>query len=60
MSLDILFFYGNDTLTTTNRGGTALFVKNNITEYIYDIDITCCDQIWFRVSFMPNVIFGGC
>ena len=53
-------FYGNDTLTTTNRGGTALLVKNNIAEYIYDIDITCCDQIWFRVSFMPNVIFGGC
>ena len=28
-------FYGNDTLTTTNRGGTALLVKNNIAEYIY-------------------------
>ena len=53
-------FYGNNTLTTTNRGGTALLVKNNIAEYIYDIDITCCDQIWFRVSFMPKVIFGGC
>ena len=53
-------FYGNDTLTTTNRGGTALLVMNNIAEYIYDFDITCCDKIWFRVSFMPNVIFGGC
>ena len=53
-------FYGNDSLTTTNRGGTALLVRNNIAEYIYDVDITCCDQIWFRVSFMPNVIFGGC
>ena len=51
---------GNDILTTTKWGGTALLVKNNMAEYICDIDITCCDQIWLRVSFMPNMIFGGC
>ena len=53
-------FTGNNSTTTSNRSGTALLVKHNIAEFIYDIDRSVNDQIWFRLSFVPNVIFGGC
>ena len=53
-------FIGNNSTTTSNRSGTALLVKHNIAEFIYDIDRSVNDQIWFRLSFVPNVIFGGC
>ena len=53
-------FIGNNSTTTSNRGGTALLVKRNIAKFIYDIDRFVNDQICFFLSFVSNVIFGGC
>ena len=43
-----------------HRGGVALLVRNALFKYITDIDVTVIDQIWFRLTSMPSVLFGGC
>ena len=43
-----------------NRGGVALLVKHCLSKYLTNVDVAECDQIWFRLTLAPNVLFGGC
>ena len=43
-----------------NRGGVALLVKHCLYKYINNVDVTDCDQIWFRLTIAHNALFGGC
>ena len=52
--------HGNYTHTTHNRGGTFLLVKKCLEKFMFDVDISTSDQIWFRFRFMPDVLFGAC
>ena len=47
-------------VNSPNRGGTAFLIRNEMSEFVYDIDRSINDQIWFRLSFIPEVLFGGC
>ena len=65
MSMDQILWNGptyNSSNRTNNskRGGTTILVRNNISECVYDIDRSMSDQIWFGLSYMPNVLIGGC
>ena len=42
------------------RGGSALLIKNNLVDCISWMDTTTDGQIWLRLSFLPDVIIGGC
>ena len=53
-------FNGNTCANSPNRGGIVILVRNGIAEFLYDIDRSINDQIWFRLSFIPEVLFGGC
>ena len=61
VSISVPGFYVIQGKTVTcNRGGVAILVKNYLYEYIHGVDLTMNDQIWFSISFLPDVIFGGC
>ena len=53
-------FNGNSCVNSPNRGGTALLIRNDMSEFVYDTDRPINDQIWFRLSSIPEMLFGGC
>ena len=46
--------------TYGTHGGVAILFRNHIFESVCMVDISCEEQIWFKLSFLPNVLFGGC
>ena len=43
-----------------NHGGVAILFRNSIYNEVNMIDKSCNEQIWFKLSFLPNILFGGC
>ena len=43
-----------------NRGGTCVFIKHWLNKYMFDVDISIADQVWFRLKCVPGVLFGSC
>lgn len=43
-----------------NRGGTCVLVRDYLSRYLYDIDMSIADQVWFRLNCVPCVLFGAC
>ena len=41
------------------RGGVAVLVKTSLAKYVQGVEMLQ-DQVWFRLSFWPNCILGGC
>ena len=53
---------GFEVLRSSNhgmRGGVAVLVKNNLWRFVFDVQ-SLKDQVWFKLSFMPDVRIGGC
>jgi len=46
--------------TASRRGGTIVFIKNYLANYVYNIDIGIVDQVWFQLHCVPGVMFGAC
>ena len=44
----------------SRRGGTIVFIKNYLANYVYNIDIGIVDQVWFQLHCVPGVMFGAC
>ena len=42
------------------RGGSALFIRNNLVDCITWMDTSAEGQIWLTLSFLPYVMIGGC
>ena len=43
-----------------NRGGTCVLVKYCLNRFIYDVNVSIPDQIWFKIKCFPGVLFGAC
>ena len=43
-----------------DRGGTCVFIKKYLNNFLYSIDKSIPDQIWFRLRCLPGVLFGAC
>ena len=43
-----------------NRGGTCVFIKQYLNNYVIDMDISFADQVWFRLKCVPGVLYGAC
>ena len=41
------------------RGGVAVLVKNNLWRSVFDVQ-SLHDQVWFKLSYMPDVRIGAC
>ena len=50
-------FNGNMCVNSPNRGGTAFLMRNDMSEFVYDIGQSINDQISFCLSFIPEVVF---
>ncbi len=52
--------YKNSDKQNSNRGGTCVFVRLCLNKYLFDVDFSCTDQIWFKLKIAPGVLFGSC
>ena len=43
-----------------NRGGTCVLIKDYLKRYVFDMDVSIADQVWFRIKGIPGVLFGAC
>ena len=43
-----------------NHGGVALLFRNHIFDNLAMVDKSCDEQIWFKLTTMPDILFGGC
>ncbi len=43
-----------------HRGGTIVFVKNCLSQYMSSVDLGVDDQVWLRLECAPNILFGFC
>ena len=43
-----------------NRGGTCVFIKRYLMMYVFDVDLSIADQVWFKLKCVPGVLFGAC
>ena len=43
-----------------NRGGTCVFIRHSLNKYVFDIDMSSADQVWFKLKCVPGVLFGSC
>ena len=44
----------------SRHGGIAMLIRNCLFNSICHVDKSCDDQLWFKLSFLPDVLFGGC
>ena len=51
--------YLNPSKVNDKRGGVALLVKASLLDYMYNIDMSVEDQIWFQLRYYPEYVFGG-
>ena len=42
----------------SDRGGTAVMVKNCLSNFVYNVDYSIGDQVWFQMSNVEEVLFG--
>ena len=53
---------GFEVLRSSNRalrGGIAVLVKGYLWPDVYEVQ-SLCDQVWFKLSFLPDVRIGAC
>ena len=53
---------GFEVLRSSNRalrGGVAVLVKGYLWPDVYEVQ-SLCDQVWFKLSFLPDVRIGAC
>ncbi|CAL4124081.1 unnamed protein product, partial [Meganyctiphanes norvegica] len=43
-----------------NRGGTCVFIHQYLNKYVFDVDVSIADQVWFKLKCIPGVLFGSC
>lgn len=43
-----------------HRGGTCVLIKQHLNCYVAELDVTCTDQVWFKLKCIPDVLFGFC
>ena len=41
-----------------NRWGTCVLIKNHLSSDVTDIDTSIPDQVWLRLRYIPEVLFG--
>ncbi len=41
-------------------GGTAVLVKNWLSEAVFDVNMSIGDQVWMQIRDIPGVLFGFC
>ena len=41
-----------------NRGGMVVLVKRHLHPYVTSVGTSLKDQVWLRLSVLPNVVFG--
>ena len=46
--------------SNSNRGGTCVLIKQYLKMYIFDVDVSIADQVWFKLKCVPGVLFGAC
>ena len=44
----------------SHRGGTCVLIKQYLNKYVFDMDVSFVDQVWFKLSCIPGVLFGAC
>ena len=52
--------YRGKTVGTSDRGGIVVLIKNNLSNYVYNVDVSIGDQIWLQLSNIEEVMFGFC
>ncbi len=45
---------------SSHRGGTIVFVKNSLSQYVSCVDVSVDDQVWLSLECVPEIIFGFC
>ena len=43
-----------------HRGGTCVFIKHHLSQFVIDVDVSIVDQVWFKLSCATGVLFGCC
>ncbi len=43
-----------------HRGGTVVFVKNHLSQFVSSVDVSVDDQVWLKLDCVPSVLFGFC
>ena len=43
-----------------HRGGTCVFIKHHLSQFVTDVDVSIVDQVWFKLSCATGVLFGCC
>ena len=43
-----------------HRGGTVVFVKNCLSQFVMSVDFGAEDQVWLKLKCVPTVLFGFC
>ncbi len=44
----------------TNRGGVCLLLKHHLKSSVLSIDTASIDQVWLRLSVIPDIVLGSC
>ena len=44
---------------TAHRGGVLLLIRKSLRMFLLEVDNSSRDQLWIRLSFIPNVWLGG-
>ncbi|XP_068228044.1 uncharacterized protein [Palaemon carinicauda] len=44
----------------SHSGGTAVLVRNVLSQEALSVDTSIPDQIWFQLQVIPKVVFGAC
>ncbi len=52
--------YQGKAVGSAGRGGIVILVKNWLSDFVYNVDITIEDQIWLQLRNMDEVLFGFC
>ena len=52
--------YRNTQQNLAHRGGTVVFVKNHLSQFVSSVDLSVDDQVWLKLDCVPTVLFGFC
>ncbi len=46
--------------TQSHRGGTIVFVRNCLSQFVSCVDVSVDDQVWLSLECVPTILFGFC
>lgn len=52
--------YRSTVVGSTERGGTAVCVKNSLVNSLHSFDVSYGDQVWLRCKKLQGMLMGFC